>query len=281
MLLVFSISLPCFADDTTNVLTTEFTETTTKEAVAEDTTTPDNATETEITGDALTTPVEDIETAPEEVTTPSIESGAEPTISLSNELKEIKDMVAVLSNVDDISELKELLSNSATWIMVGACILTIITVVGTVASKFNSVVNFLATLKDTLTGKANQEDLDSALDNAKIDIKNEVNTAYAENFKKVEKAWQKCEESIKNAEENEQKLYAMLTLFMTHCNIPTSAKAEILNLATGVKKYSGDVYEIVEQVEEAIQVDIAEKGGEMPETPTLDEILEEDYMDLG
>ena len=104
---------------------------------------------------------------------------------------------------------------------------------------------------------------------------------YNRQIKKVEKAWQKCEESIKNAEENEQKLYAMLTLFMTHCNIPTSAKAEILNLATGVKKYSGDVYEIVEQVEEAIQVDIAEKGGEMPETPTLDEILEEDYMDLG
>ena len=89
------------------------------------------------------------------------------------------------------------------------------------------------------------------------------------------------EGALKNYEANEQRLYAILTLFMTNCKISESAKAEILNILADVKKYDGDISEVVAQAQEAIDEAVRDAEENAPPTPTLDKLLEEDYMELG
>jgi Fe2+ transport system protein B len=108
----------------------------------------------------------------------------------------------------------------------------------------------------------------------KTDLIDELRTAYKEEFENIHN-------ELKNTEANEQRLYAILTLFMTNCKISESAKAEILNILADVKKYEGSPCELVAQAQEAIDNEIAEKEAQVPATPTLDKILDEDYMELG
>ena len=165
--------------------------------------------------------------------------------------------------------------------MVGTSVLSLITFIGVLTSKFSWLKNVVEVIRDALGGKADKKDVKDAFDGAKEELANEFKTAYTQNFERLTNMIKQQGEALNVAAENEKKLYAMLTLFMTHCKISESAKAEILNLATDVKQYSGDVYEIVEQVQEAIEADIAEAEKDAPPTPTLDEILEEEYMELG
>ena len=237
-LVALSMILPCSADDSSTDLLTDITTEIVTEAV-------DGATEE--------TPVEDTTT--------------EKPVEGSNTPVE----GAVEEDTDSEWEtFKEKITDSATWTMIGASIVTILTIAGTVKSKFDKISSLVHS-------KADNETIAKELK----DTKEELKKAYEENHKKVADVMKRYEDALKNTEATEQKMYAILTLFMTNCKISESAKAEILKLLADVKKYEGSPSEIIEQAQEAIDKEIAEKEGAMPPTPNLDKLLDEDYMELG
>ena len=267
-LLAFSLTMPCYADDATTPeeVVTEDVVTTIEETPVETPTEP--AEGTGDIGDVIAPPTEE---------TPTEEA------NVADELAQIKDMVEKLTAAEDMSEVKELIASSSTWVVIGAGVLIILSVVGVVNNKFcgifniiKPVIGFFGNLKNdngepvTLIGE---------LKGVKEQVVNEVKEAMHAEYGELTKIMQLYQEELKNREENEHTIYAMLTLFMTHCKLPDTAKEEILNFANGVKKYSGNVSEIVEKVEAVIQKDLEQM--EIPETPVLDEILEEEYMELG
>lgn len=233
-LLALTLVMPCFAEDASDGANSEVVE--------------------EVTEDTATEPVTDVvvETPIEE--TPIEEETNDPAAKENDEWETFKSKI----------------TDSATWTMIGAAIVTVLTTVGTVKSKFDSIASLVR-------NKADNETVSSAIK----DMEKELRKSYTDNHKEISSAMKRYEDALKNTEANEQRLYAILTLFMTNCKISESAKTEILNILADVKKYEGSISEFVEQAQEAINKEIAEKEAKAPETPTLDQMLEEDYMDLG
>lgn len=196
----------------------------------------------------------------------------EITTEVMTEMSEpVENAEEPVENADDEWEaFKAKITDVSTWTMIGAALLTILTTVGTVKSKFDKVASLVHTKAD---GEAIAEELKT--------VEAELKKSYLANHKEVSATLQRYEEALKNTEANEQRLYAILTLFMTNCKISESAKAEILNILADVKKYEGSPCELVAQAQEAIDNEIAEKEAQVPATPTLDKILDEDYMELG
>lgn len=236
VLIACSLIMPCVADEPTTELVTEITTEVVTDMLAEPTETP---TEGDTTSGVVTAPTDD-ENAP------TGEDSAPAN--------------------DEWETFKAKITDSATWTMIGTGLVTILTIVGTVKSRFDKISSLVH-------NKADNDTIKGELKGLQDDLKK----AYNENHKEVAAVMKRYEEALKTTAENEQKLYAILTLFMTNCKISETAKAEILNILADVKKYSGDVSEFVAQAQEAI--DNAKE--EAPATPTLDQMLEEDYMDLG
>lgn len=249
VLVALTLILPCAAEDTEMV--------------------------TEVVTEAVDELVTDMETEP--ATEPVTEPVSEPITEPETE--------PVVDNVVDNEEVvndawetfKAKITDTATWTMIGAALVTILTTVGTVVSKFKQIASLVH-------NKADNETLKDAIKELETDIKK----AYNDNHKEVSETMARYEEhmkqyreALKNTEENEQRLYAILTLFMTNCKISESAKAEILNILADVKKYEGDIMEFVEQAQEAIDKEIEEQEKMAEPTPTLDQLLEEEYMELG
>lgn len=238
-LIACSLIMPCVADEPTTELVTEIT--------------------TELVTEAL----EETEAPVEEVTTPEVTEPAETEPKAPAE-------TAPVEEVDEWEVFKAKITDSATWTMIGTGIVTILTILGTVKSKFDKISSLVHNKADNDTIKGELAGL-----------QDELKKAYNANHKEVTAVMERYEEALKTTADNEQKLYAILTLFMTNCKISESAKAEILNILADVKKYSGNVQEFVAQAQETIDKDIAEKEKDTPPTPNLDQLLEEDYMDLG
>lgn len=246
VLIACSLIMPCVADEPTTELVTEITtelvtevlEETTPEEVTEPTETP---TESDVASGVVTAPMD-------EETAPTGENSA-PT-----------------DDVDEWEAFKAKISDSATWTMIGTAIATVVTTIAAVASKFNKITSLMHNKADNDTIKGEIKDLEKTL-----------KTAYNNNHKEVSAVMERYEKALQTTADNEQRMYAILTLFMTNCKISETAKAEILNILADVKKYSGDVSEFVAKAQEAI--DNAKE--EAPATPTLDQMLDEDYMDLG
>lgn len=269
VLIACSLIMPCVADEPTTDLVTEITTELVTDALEE--TPPEEPTETPTEG----------ETASGVLTAPTDEENATEDADLTAELEQIKEMVEKLSKAEDISEVKELISSSSTWVIVGAGILIIISVCGIVKKKFGVILNAFNTILGFF-GKGKNENgepvtLSGELKDVKDEIVKEVKKVTVTEYSEVAKTLELYRKELKNKEDNEQRMYAILTLFMTNCKISESAKAEILNILADVKKYSGDVSEFVAQAQEAIE----NAKEEAPQTPTLDQMLEEDYMDLG
>lgn len=229
VLITLTMIMPCIADEPTTELVTEITTELVTDVLTEPTETPP---EGDTALGVVTAPTDD-ETAPTE---------------------------------DAWEEFKDKITDSATWTMIGTGLVTILTILGTVKSKFDKISSLVHNKADNDTIKGELAELQK-----------ELKKTYNDNHKEVSAVMKRYEDALKTTAENEQKLYAILTLFMTNCKISESAKTEILNLLTDVKKYSGDVNEVVAQVQEAIE----NAKEETPPTPTLDQMLDEDYMDLG
>lgn len=251
-LVALTLIMPCVADEATTDVMTEITTELITEVMTEPTDTA-TETDTELVEDesevgGVTTPTED-ETAPTEENTAPVEGGI---------------------TEDEWNAFKAKISDSATWTMIGAAIMTILTTVATVKSKFDKISTLVH-------GKADNETIKGALK----DMEKDLRDSYNKNHKEIAATMKRYEEALKNYEANEQRLYAILTLFMTNCKISDSAKAEILNILADVKKYDGDIVEVVAQAQEAIDEAVKEAEAQTPPTPTLDRMLEEDYMELG
>lgn len=238
VLCALTLIMPCVAEEATTDVVDEVTEEVTEEVTQEPTETPKE------------TPTEEVK-------------DAEPDTN-----EDVADPVE--EDGDEWDKFKAKITDSATWTMIGAAIITVLTTVGTVKSKFDGIASLVR-------NKADNDTLKGAIS----DMEKELRNSFNENHKEVSAVMKRYEDALKNTEANEQRLYAILTLFMTNCKISESAKTEILNILSDVKKYDGDIKEFVEQAQEAINKDIAEKEAKAPATPTLNQMLEEDYMDLG
>lgn len=177
---------------------------------------------------------------------------------------------APTEEADEWDTFKDKITDSATWTMIGAALATILATVGTVKSKFDGIASLVKDKAD-----------DVAVKGALKDLEKDLKKTYNANHKEISDTLKRYEEALANTEANEQRLYAIMTLFMTNCKISESAKAEILNILSNVKKYEGNISEFVAQAQEAIDEAVKEKEGETPPTPNLDKMLNEDYMDLG
>jgi hypothetical protein len=269
VMLSLSLLTPCIADEAAEVENEIATE---EEPTAEEDTSLEGATE----------PVEGAEDVGGAIAPPTEENAAEGT-DLSEKLTQIEDMVKKLTEAEDVSDIKELIASSSTWVIIGAGVLIILSVCGIVKSKFgiiidafNSIIGFFGKGKNengdplTLT-----DELKSVRDKVVSEVKDAIHNDYGE----VAQTMKVYMDELKNRESNEQKLYAIITLFMTNCKISESAKSEILGILADVKKYEGDISTFVSQAQEAIDRKKAEEA--VSETPHLDRMLEEDYMELG
>lgn len=219
--------------------------------------------------EVVTLPEETTITEAQETATEAQEQQPEQTPNQEAE-KPTEDAYTPLDIDSAIDSIKDKITDRATWTMIGTGILTALTIVATVAAKFGSIVQLFGKDKD---GKTVHESIDA--------VKDKVKDALDPIMKEITAELEECKKKLQTSEDNNQKLYAMLTLFMTNCNIGDSAKKEILGIATEIKKYEGTLTEIVEQAQEAIDEAIAEQEQNARPTPTLDQLLEEDYMELG
>lgn len=250
VMVAITMIMPCVADEETTEIVTDVATETVEELVTEEMDEP------EAQPEEPSFPVWDEVTKVPDVKEPT--AGDAPAVD-SEEM------------VDEAWEtFKAKITDTATWTMIGTALVTIVTTIATVASKFKSIASLVH-------NKADNETVKGAIKDLEQDIKKTYNA----NHKEVANTLKRYEEALQTTQNNEQKLYAILTLFMTNCKISESAKAEILNILADVKTYGGNALEFVEQAQEAINKEIEEKEKTAVPTPTLDQLLEEDYMELG
>ena len=254
-LVALTLIMPCVADETTTEVMSELATELVTEMVTEEVTAPTEDAPVE----SVTEPTEG-ETELGGVTTPT-EEETPPT----------EENLAPTDDADEAWEtLKAKVTDSAMWTMIGAGLMTVLTVVATIKKTFDKI-------SVLVHGKADNETVQGALN----DMEKGLKEIFKDNYKEISATMKRYEGALKNYEANEQRLYAILTLFMTNCKISESAKAEILNILADVKKYDGDISEVVAQAQEAIDEAVRDAEAKAPPTPTLDKLLEEDYMELG
>lgn len=147
------------------------------------------------------------------------------------------------------------ITSSSLWVSIGSYLLTAIAIIGFVAKK-------LGNINELIRGKAD-----------KATITAEIKSGVKEMRAAFDDEYQKINSELMAHKEKEKQMWAMLTIFMTHCKIPAAAKAEIMNCITGIKDMSGDLKEIVEAAEEAICAAEKEEAENAPATPALDAVL--------
>lgn len=254
-MVAFSLIMPCVADETDTEMLTELTTEFVTDMLTEEVTAPTE----DVPVESVTEPTED-EVEVGGVTTPTEEETAST-----------EEFSAPTDDADEAwEELKAKITDSATWTMIGAGLMTVLTVVATVKKTFDK-------FSILVHGKADNETVKGAIK----DLENDLKKTFKDNHKEIAATMKRYEGALHNYEANEQRLYAILTLFMTNCKISESAKAEILNILADVKKYDGDISEVVAQAQEAIDEAIKDAEEKAAPTPTLDQMLEEDYMELG
>lgn len=185
------------------------------------------------------------------------ETATETTTEVTTETEVVEGMTE-----EDLNEywesFKKKISDSATWTSIGAGVLTIISTSGIVGYSLKKILALLL-------NKADKESVKKEISDLKEHIMGEYNT----NNKMIA-------DKLENTEKNEEKLFAILSVFMLNCKIPDCAKAEIMALLTDIKKYSGDISEIVEKAQEAIENAQNQKMSLESPAPELEKLLEEE-----
>lgn len=213
----------------------------------------------------------------EEIPYPDNESPAEGEIEVP-EAEDIKpeesEPVSDAANESETpeklySEWIDRITDSTLWINVGTVALSVIGIFAMLKKRFGDIVSLIR-------GKADGETVTGAIK----DSVSEIKTAFMSELQRVEY-------QLSEYEDNEKKMWAIITIFMTHAKISPSVKVEIMNRLTGIKDMSGSIEEIVECAEAAIAAAESESKAEAPATPALDSILKDavsensDFMDLG
>ena len=152
------------------------------------------------------------------------------------------------------------LTSSTLWVSIGTYAAAALGIIAFVKKKFGDVISLIH-------GKA-----DAAA------VAAEVKNSGKEIIAEYKKSLAAVEEKLSVTEQNEKKLMAILTIFITNANINPNAKTEIMNYLSGIREFNGTVEEIVKSAAEVIS---AAKSAEEPaKTPALDAIRS-DIMKLG
>ena len=96
---------------------------------------------------------------------------------------------------DAWEEFKAKITDSATWTMIGTGLVTILTILGTVKSKFDKISSLIHNKADNDTIKGDLADLQK-----------ELKKAYNDNYKEVSAVMKRYEDALKTTAENEQKI---------------------------------------------------------------------------
>ena len=165
---------------------------------------------------------------------------------------------------ENASELVEyainLATSSAFWTTVGGVLTALTGGVVFIVKIFNSLKTLIKSKADTKTVVSAIQDGNKQLEEKLY----ETITTLNDNLQNV-----KAELEIEK--ENSKQLSVMLTSYILNTKIGTSAKGEIMKMATGLKAYTGTAIEMIEQLNEAIETAKAEE--EKIDTPALDEVM--------
>lgn len=146
-------------------------------------------------------------------------------------------------------KLLEGLTNSTFWITTLLILAAIVACVATFRKKFG----FIITLAKTI-----------------ISI---LKTVFPEQSAHVDLRLNEITNKVRESDENIKALTTLFTLFISNANINPNAKAEIMKYVTGIKDFSGNILDIVEESNRII--DEANDAEEKILTPTLDSIISE------
>ena len=157
----------------------------------------------------------------------------------------------------------EKITNSTLWVNIGTVAVACLGIIGTVIGKFKNIAELIS----------KKADANTVVDTVKNSVGDICDTF------KLELA--SVKEELSQTKANEDKLFAILTIFITNAKINPIAKAEIMNYVTGIKKMEGTIEDIVAKANNAIEE--AKKAEEKRETPALTSLLAENtsYMELG
>ncbi len=150
----------------------------------------------------------------------------------------------------------EKVTNSTFWTTTG-------TVLAAVVGMLAMLKKHFGTITAMISGKADTRAINEALKTASTEISAEFTNRINE-----------LEKKLSEADDDEKKLMAMFTIFVSNANINPNAKAEIMKYLTGIKDISGKVIDVVETANRLITE--ANKAEEKIPTPTLDAIMSEE-----
>ena len=110
----------------------------------------------------------------------------------------------------------------------------------------------------------NADKTETKLDDKLLEHKDEIMAAVSNINSKVD-----------NAIANMEKMFEIMAVEIMNSNEPASAKTEMMGMLQGLKKYSGDIPEIIKQAQDDIEKIKGEKIALQNAMPALEELIEE------
>lgn len=150
----------------------------------------------------------------------------------------------------------EKVTNSTFWTTTGTVLAAVVGMLAMLKKHFGTISTLIA-------GKADTKAINEALKKATTEISSEFIGRISE-----------LEAKLSEADNDEKKLMAMFTIFVSNANINSNAKAEIMKYLTGIKDISGRVVDVVETANKIITE--ANAAEEKLPTPALDTIISEE-----
>lgn len=177
------------------------------------------------------------------------------------QIETTEDPATVEENASQVIDyLIAVITNPSFWAATASIVTGAIPVIVIVVRNLNNVTKLI-------NGKADAKTINNAIESGVTEIGNQFTVATATLNERVNK----MEKALENENENLKQVIVMLSTFILHSKIGTSAKAEIMKMMQGYKEYTGTINEIIDQVQDAIA--LAEKEEEKVETPALDEVI--------
>lgn len=166
------------------------------------------------------------------------------------------DTSVVVTDSTNFDALLEGLTNSTFWTTTGTVLLSVIGMLAMFKKHFGNISTLIS-------GKAETSEINKALKGATKEMSEEF-------CKKISE----LEAKLAEADNDEKKLMAMFTIFVSNANINPNAKAEIMKYLTGIKDISGKIVDVVETANKMIKE--ANAVEEKIPTPALNSIVTED-----
>jgi hypothetical protein len=161
---------------------------------------------------------------------------------------------------------KEIVQNAIDIITNSAFLSTLATVLTGCCAIIVFLVKSINSIKSLIHSKADAKTMVETVNNG---VK-EISDNFVKTVRELNTKLDMVEQALENEKANAKQLSVILSTFILHTKLGTSAKAEILKYIEGLKEYNGTAVEIIEGIEEAIAK--AEAEEEKIETPALEQV---------